>query len=378
MSKSHVPKQPKRIVSNKSNVEGILPYDSDNLYPQNMENLVKSSGMASSCVDLLAKFIRGKGYADNTFYKTKINNKGLTLDKLNRFTSLDEAKCGGSSWLIKYNGLLEIDEVFYIPFKHCRLAGVDENGYVSKIAVYDDWECQKEGKILKEKIQYYDIYNPDPEAIMSQIELVGAEAYHGQIYWTSNTGSIEYPLAVYDSVREDIATDSNLKKFRMNNVDTGFAPALIVEYAYEFSGEEEEQAEAENWRGFKGPDNVNKIIMIQNKNGNSEDRALRITPVQGNNNDKLYELTAKTVKDSIVESFSQPKVLLGVQSDGGITFSNDVLKDAFDYYNSVTYDARLQLEEKTKEIFTRFKKVINATGNYSIIPLSFGNTTNNA
>lgn len=361
---SSLPDIEPRIETKDNKSEGVKNYDEDNNYPQNMIDIVNASGTTKSCVNLYAKFMRGAGFKDESFYKAKINNTGLTPDKLLRKITKKYAYLHGFAVHVNYNALLKISEINHIPFDYCRL-GIGEQ--IGKIAVYDNWSGRC-GKFDKTKIQFYNKFNQDPEVLISEIG-EDIEKYKGQVLWISENDH-DYPLAVYDSVIEDVCADSGIKTFRMQSVENGFNASAVVEYGYEFKDETERKGEVDNWAGFMGPKNASKIIVLENANGNGDDKSIRITKLDAANNDKMYEVTNKTVKDSIIQAFTQPPRLLGVQVAGSLGNSNDV-KDDYLFYNAVTADERLMLEEVFKLLFTNFHQSINPSQDYSIQQLEF-------
>ncbi len=370
--KSNLPEVEKRIIVKESRSEFIQNYDEDNLYPQRTRDYIRSSGTAQSCVNLYAKFIRGKGLADPNFYKTKINSKGLTVDQLHRKLTNSKANHGGFSFHVNYNILGDIVNINPVNFEFCRFGDDKYPEYTGKIAVYDDWERIKRRNIDKELVKWYNFYNP--ETVLEEIEQVGGiENYQGQIFYFSPLFG-EYPLAPCDAVIEDIITDAGIKDFRMRQVTTQFLGSHIIEYPYEFQSKKEREEEIENWSQFQGAPNANKMVIVEN--ANADKSGIKIHKLDLQNNDKLFELTNRTCKDSIIESFGQPPQLLGVSVAGKLGTADEI-RDAYDFYNSYTEDDRIQMEEVYRDVFSRWSTNINPSGNYSIIPLSFGTTNNN-
>lgn len=370
--KSNLPEVEKRIVVKDSRTDNIQNYDEDNLYPQRIRDYIRSSGTAQSCVNLYGKFVRGKGLADSNFYKTKINSKGLTVDQLHRKLTQDKAKHAGFAFHVNYNLLGEIVNLNYVNFEFCRFATDSMPEYSGRIAVYDDWERIKRRSIEKDLIKWYNFYNP--ETVLDEIEQAGGiDNYQGQIFYFSPLYG-EYPLAPCDSVLEDVITDAGIKDFRLRQVTTSFIGSHIVEYPYEFQSDKERDEEKENWSNFQGTSNANKIILVENPD--AEKSGIKIHALDIQNNDKLFEITNRTCKDSIIESFGQPPQLLGVSVAGKLGTADEI-RDAYDFYNSYTEDDRIQMEEVYKDVFSRWSYNINPSGNYTIIPLSFGTTNNN-
>lgn len=354
--------------------EGIQNYDVDNIYPQRVRELVRNSGTASNCVATYARFIRGAGFKNELFYKSKINTKGLTPDKLLRESSADFSLWQGAAWHIKYDLYFNISEVYHVPFEFCRLVDPENSEEAGKIAVYDDWDRQKRKRIDKDKIAFIDIYNPNKDVIRAEMEAAGGPlAYKGQVLWYSIEKEY-YPLAKFDPIIEDIQTNSGIKIFRFRNTTTNFMASQMVEVPFEFETEEERLEMIAALTEYQGVENANKMLLLENKN--ASEKPFTITSLENKDNDKVFEMTNQTSKDAIVESFSQPPILSGIQVAGKLGNSQD-LKDAYEYYNLITSDERLIFEELFKEVFMRFNRVINSTGDYSVSQLAYSNTIEN-
>ena len=157
---------------------GIQAYGQDNLYPQTLKNIIAASATASECSDHFADFNEGNGFREVAFSKYVVNRKGDTLDDVHMLLCKDMSELNGIAIHVNYNVFCEIVEMQHVPFENCRLTEEDENGYVAKIAVHPDWSGKKtrKGKALqvkKENIDYIDVFNPQKDVILAQIEAAG-------------------------------------------------------------------------------------------------------------------------------------------------------------------------------------------------------------
>lgn len=360
--KSGLPKVEKRITVKDSKTGNIELYDSDNRYPQRTNDIINASGIATRCVETYEKYIIGGGFKDNLFYKAIINKKGLTSDKLLRYTAKNLSRLGGRAYLVNYNGLLQTSEVSHVPFEYCRIGSEKMKGM---IAVYEDWECSIKNKIDVNEIKWYHRFTTDKTATLSQIEKCGGILkYPGQIYTEAN-----YPLAPIDPVIEDAISDQGIKKYRKKEIDNGFNPSAIVRYTKEFDGDEgEKQWEVvmKDWKEFQGPDNAGKIMLTAGHSKEDFD----VTRLDGSGSDKMYDITGKTIKKSIIENFGIPPSLLGSR-DGNAVFSSQNIEDDTKFYNSITTKERLIIEEDMKILFSNFWIKVNETDDWSILELAF-------
>jgi hypothetical protein len=343
----------------------ILSYDNDNLYPQRVVDIVNDSGTAKRCLNMYARFVMGQGAKDLDFYKTKINSKGLTVDKLIRKTAFSKGEFNGIAWHLNFNGLGEVTEVTPINFEYCRL-GILTNDL--KIAVYDDWGKTKRKNFKKTDVEFIDVYNPDQA--LRQAELVGGiEHYKGQIlYWTPN--GLEYPLTDFDAVLEDMITEAQTKRFKANTSAKNFLASHILITGKEEVSEDEngkpidDGGLATQLENFQGGDGSGTILWMQ-RESNEENIELQKVDIQ--DYDGLYEYTENSSRDNIIGAFNIPPVLL-VRTSGTLGTSKEI-SDATDFYNSFTAYDRLIIEELLKEVFSRFHVNICPSGDYSILPL---------
>lgn len=359
--KSGIPKAEKRIKPKDNKSDNILSYDADNLYPQRIIDIINSSGTATRSIEVYYKFIIGGGFKDEKFYKSIVNNKGLTNDKLLQLSAIDYAYCGGTAFHINYNGLLQKTNISHIPFEYCRLGILDKIGM---IAVYDNWDLSL-GKFEREKIKWFHRYSEDKDVTLNQILQSGGIAnYGGQILYDS-----KYPLAPIDPVLEDVLSDKSIKLFTQKELDNGFNPSVIGRYTKPFDGEEgqkEWEETNEDWKQFQGAENTGKVFLVA---GVSKDD-FSLERLGDSGADKMYDLTEKRVKNSIIQRFGQPPSIVG-RRDQNVTFSSQNIKDDTKFYNSVTKEERLYFEELFKVLFTNYYVNINQTNDYSILEIKF-------
>ena len=347
---------------------GILNYDTDNLYPQRMRDLVVSSGTARSCVRLYKRFIKGSG-AQGDWWDAKVNKTGLTVDGLLDKHADDIAFHRGFALLIHYNGLLVPSQAFFVPFMFCRL-GAGEN--IGKIAMYNNWDRSK-GTIKKEDIRFYHRFNPDPAVVSQQIAAAGGPSkYGGQILWVSFDGDYTYPTAAYDSVIEDIYTDGGIKVFRNSVVKRSFAPAAVLVTKGKFEGETEEEKQRkekefdDGIKEFQGPENAGYIMHLQVQ---QEEEIPEVLNFPTQDHSKIFSEVRESVKTDIIDAFNQPPVLRNMLVPGKLGTSNEIL-EAQDFYNAITSEERQNLERTYKRVFSAFAEPINASGDYTIIPFT--------
>ncbi|WP_129714669.1 hypothetical protein [Pedobacter sp. SYP-B3415] len=357
-----------RLVQKENNNFGIINYDIDNAYPTRIREMVSASGTATRCVERYARFIEGQGFINTTFFKARINSgRKLTTDKLLRKWANDLGMLRGFAAHVNYNGLYQVTEVNIISFEDCRLASAENKEHKNQIAVYDDWGKRKRKQIKKEDILWYDRFTSDPAEIEAQILAAGGiENWKGQIFWYSADGD-EYPLASCDPVLEDVDTDAQIKVFRNNSVRSGFLDHVLFIGKGKSESEAELQATKDDLKKFQGANNSTQIMYVEVED-DKEIPELKAFP--STDADKKFEVTVRTAKDSIIECFGIPPVLLNGLIPGKLGTATEIA-DAVNFYNQQTSRERIVFEETATLLFGNFAADINVAKDFSIRAIDF-------
>jgi len=339
----------KRITTKVNKTDGIINYDVDNAYVNRIIDIVNSSGTATLCTSILGKFIYGGGFANEALSALKINSSKLTTNKLLFKAGKSLSKFNGFAIHVNYNALFQKTSFSYVPFENVRFTDSDEkNEHKNMLAIYDDWQKIKSSRINKKDIDFINFYNPDPEVIAEEVEAAGGwGAYKGQVIYVTTDG-VEYPLAPSDSVLEDVQTDAHAKTFKNRNITTNFMASYFVRTAM-FEGDEadtERQDFIDTLTTFQGQDEASKFMLIEEE---GEEPAFVLEKVDIQDIDKLYEFTEESVRNNIIRNYLIPSVLLVAQA--GKLGSSSEIKDATAFYNEVTEDYRILIEEAFAEMF---------------------------
>lgn len=355
----------KRIIRRDDKTLGIINYDIDNAYPQRVVDIVNGSGVAISCIDIYFKFINGSGFADSVLGETVVDGNRLTADKLLRRVAWDFAMHGGFAVHKNYDITGKETTSNHVPFAHCRI-GIDKDKNPVSIAVYPDWAREVTLRIDKAKIDFIDLYDPDPETVKKQIERAGGiEHYKGQIYYHGAGGSVVYPLSHFDSELEDIETDSQIKLFKYRNISGSFmASHMLVRYGQAEGDNDNSDGLVDQLKEFQGADNFNRLMLLDIDTPAQKPELL---PFKNQNNDKLFEYHEKSTQDNIRKVFAIPTVFL--EAVAGSLGLSAQLDDAVSFYNRMTGDERAILEETLDWLlFDTFG------GSYRIKPLNMRNS----
>lgn len=356
---------------------GIQTYGEDNLYPQVLNNIIAASSTGSGCVERLANFIEGNGLRNLDLSELVINRKGDTMDDLHTLICSDMAKYNGFAIHVNYNIFGQIVELQYVPFENCRLVEEDDNGYVSHIVLHPDWTGAKtrNGKLLrvdKRNCDYINVFNPNREVVLAQIEAVGGiEYYNGQLLWVSMAGKNTYPVGKGDSVATEMSTDEGLSNVKYRNVRNNFLPAAMI--ITKRGSNLENYSDRPSMQGddfsdtlvhLQGDTNAGKLMEITLEN---DEEKPEVVNLNAQNYDKEFTVTDSSVIERIYSAFGQ-EAWYCIRI-GKVGFSGDILEDAFEYYNSIVSKQQRLIERTFRAIFNHWHTPV--ADDFSVEPLKY-------
>ena len=318
---------------------GIKSYDADNLYPQNVRNIVLNSKTGNGCLERYTDYIEGRGLASLPLAGFVVNLDGETLADLHTQIAGDLAMHDGYAVHVNYDVDGGIVSLHHIPFENVRIVEPDEEGNVRQVALHPDWTGKltrngKPVKITRDTVDYLDAFNPDPAIVLSQIqEAGGPQFYKGQVYYYSSLGFMRYPYAKFHAVLSDMSTDEGLSNIMNRNVRNNFLPAgafvRLKSQGAPYSGDDanyEPQVDAgeyaEDLAALQGDTDALKFLDITVE---SKEEMPEFINMQGNNYDKDFTATAAEVKDCIYSAFGQEGWL--AIRNGKVGFSGTLVAD---------------------------------------------------
>lgn len=377
-------KQPqKRYTVSYNSAWGIQMYGDDNLYPNRQEDLIKNSPTGGTCLERYISFLEGNGFYNEDFARYVCNRYGDTMDDILRQVASDIGKFNGFALHVNYNVDLDISELQYVPFKTCRLDEEDDNGYIPFISIHPDWEGNKtrRGKpvaVNKKTIRKVYPFNPIKTVVMAQIEADGGiESYRGQILWVSVQGGRVYPTTMYDKVTTELSVDEGISNVKYRNVRNNFLPAALLmrrkgltvvtnDDGTESFEEESDDALQEELATFQGDENACAIMDITYQ---QEEDIPKYQAIEGVNFDKKFLSTESSTVERIYAAFGQePWYCVRV---GKVGFSGDVLREAYEYYNSYVDNTRRIMTRAIESIFLHWGDKECPLGDYRIEPLIY-------
>lgn len=349
---------------------GIQTYGESNDFPQRVMKIVGASGTGKSCVEVYKKFIRGGGMNDENLGRKKVNRDAQTLTEVVKLAASDYAMFGGFALHVNYNADYRITELQHVPFEHLRFEKTDEHTATpQRLAEHADWgrEFTQIRKFKKEDIVFYNFFDPRPETVAAEVEIAGGWAhYRGQILYFSNAGNRTYPVPIFEPVLTDMRSEEAISNVVNRNVANNFLTAgAIIDKNNSDQSEEEMAATQQSIEQFQGDMKACSLMYMQ---VTSDAEKPEVVPLRGTNFDKEFSVTQSYVPDYIGRTFNQPPILRAV--DVGASFGADLMRNAYNYYNTQTTDERDTLAECISKIFEHWYEDLE-TRDFTIRMLAF-------
>lgn len=359
-------------------VDGIISYDIDNAYPSRMERLINSSVTAKSAAGMYARFLSGQGFADES-----LNNIVVGVENYKKITALDLLRKIARS-VAYFNGVYVRAQYtgynpsgFRIePFRYCRLGEMDDKDFNAKIVVYNNWDKWRSQKLEKGKYIAVDVWNPIKEVIDAQVAAAGSfNKWKGQMYYSFLDDEYIYPLSPIDVTKWDADTESQIAIFKNGELRRGFFLKYILHHT-KFNTDDEADDFVKKMQGFMGGDHEKAMMVLEGSFGPDgkiiDGENVKLEKIEQNINDKMFEGYESSTQNAIRKAFNAiPQILIDYETSQLGTTSGEALKQAAEFYNAMTVDARMKVTQIFDELFKNFIDPALRGRNWEIRELDF-------
>lgn len=263
--------------------DGYVKYGDDNLFPQYLIDLYKSSATHNALCTSIAYMIFGDGVqADTLDARLKIQEWGL--DDEVRKACLDLKIQGGFALEVVYSiDRTTISKVRHCPFENIRSAEVDEDENVEFYYYSKDWSDKRcEPELVR-------AFSPD-DAVEHPVQILYVKPF--------SPGSYYYPKPDYIGSIDYIELDKEIGKYHINNIKNGMAPSFHLAFKNGTpSQEERRKIRNDVERQLAGATNAGKFIMTFS---DQPDRKPDFEPFPLSDADKQYQFLSTEVSDKIM------------------------------------------------------------------------------
>ena len=305
-----------RSYAERPSARGWVNYGDDNLFPQYLIDLYKSSATHNALCTSIAYMIYGDGVqADTLEARLKIEEWGLQ-DEV-RKACLDLKIQGGFALELVYSiDRTTISKVRHCPFENVRTAEVNEDEKVEFVYYSKDWSDKRE------EPQVVKTFDPEHK-----------NEYPVQILYVKpfSPGSYYYPKPDYIGSIDYIELDKEIGKYHINNIKNGLAPSFTIHFKNGVPAQEERRRIRNDIeRQLAGATNAGKFIVTYS---DSPDRKPDFEPFPLSDADKQYQFLSTEVSDKIMVGHRVvSSAMFGVKTAGqlGNTQELEVASELFD------------------------------------------------
>ena len=333
-----------RSYAEKPSNEGYVQYGDDNLFPQYLIDLYKSSATHNALCTSIAYMIYGDGVqADSLDARLKIEEWGLQ-DEV-RKACLDLKIQGGFALEVVYSiDRTTVAKVRHCPFENIRSAEVDENEEVQFYYYSKDWadkQCEPE------PVRAF-----DPEdAVEYPVQILYVKPF--------SPGSYYYPKPDYIGSIDYIELDKEIGKYHINNIKNGLAPSFSIHFKNGVPSQEERfKIRNDIERQLAGATNAGKFIVTYS---DSPDRKPDFEPFPLSDADKQYQFLSTEVSDKIMVGHRVvSSAMFGVKTAGqlGNTQELEIASELFD---------RQVIKPYQRIVKDALESIFNAAGTPTIV-----------
>ncbi len=326
--------------------EGYVQYGDDNLFPQYLIDLYKSSATHNALCTSIAYMIYGDGVQANTLEaRLKIEEWGLQ-DEV-RKACLDLKIQGGFALEVVYSiDRTTISKVRHCPFENIRSGEVDQDEKVNYYYYSKDWsdkQCEPEMVCG---------FNPE-KAVEHPVQILYIKPF--------SPGSYYYPKPDYIGSIDYIELDKEIGKYHINNIKNGLAPSFSIHFKNGVPSQEERfKIRNDIERQLAGATNAGKFIVTYS---DSPERKPDFEPFPLSDAHNQYQfLSEEVVAKIMVGHRVTSPMMFGVMAPGKLGGGME-LKTAEEIFSSEV------IEPYQMVVTNALQSIFNAAGASSTITL---------
>jgi len=330
-------------VNGRYQVAGYVPYGSDNLFPETLNQLYYMSPLHGAIVDFKVNAAIGAGY--------ELKTDKLTPDeKLALYTFEKKMKLSKSVKAITKQLVMHHRVYFKLYFDEKGKVKTIENVSPEKVRINnkkncyylcDDWSS----RIDVEPVTPYHPLNTDKCQLWA--------------YELPSIGQDYYPLPQYSSALNFAFLSGELSYFAKSNIQNSIFPSFAMMFPKRPQSEEEKKVLRDTIDRMKGAANAGKGVAFF---ANSQDQLPKIESIPTNQNDKLFHEASALNTEQICFAHTIDPILMGVRTTGSLGGGADI-KQAYVIFEK---NVVIPLREQVTEIFQELLNVCRLTAEFNI------------
>ena len=330
-------------VNGRYQVSGYIPFGSDNLYPEILNQMYYSSPLHGAIVDYKTNAVIGGGF--NIIIDKLTNEQKLELYAFESKLKLKKMASVVTKQLVIHNR---------VYFKLC----FSEKGKISKI---DNLSPEKLRRSQDGKTYFI------CEDWSSRIDVIEIKPYHPLnkdyeqlfIYELPCIGQDYYPLPQYSSALNFAFLSGELSYLAKSNIQNAVFPSFAMMFPKRPQSEEEKNMIRRTIDKLKGAENAGKAVAFF---ANSAEQMPKIESLPTNSNDKLFQEASNLNTEQICFSHTIDPILMGVRTTGSLGGGADIKQAYIIFEKNVVKPLR----EIVEDIFNELLHIAKVNGTLKI------------
>ena len=330
-------------VNGRYQVAGYVPFGSDNLFPETLNQLYYMAPLHGAIVDFKVNAAIGAGYELKTDKLTP--DEKLALYTFEKKMKLSKSVKGITKQLVMHHRVY-----FKLYFDEKGKVKTIENVSPEKVRINnkkncyylcDDWSS----RIDVEPVTPYHPLNTDKCQLWA--------------YELPSIGQDYYPLPQYSSALNFAFLSGELSYFAKSNIQNSIFPSFAMMFPKRPQSEEEKKVLRDTIDRMKGAANAGKGVAFF---ANSQDQLPKIESIPTNQNDKLFHEASALNTEQICFAHTIDPILMGVRTTGSLGGGADI-KQAYVIFEK---NVVIPLREQVTEIFQELLNVCRLTAEFNI------------
>jgi len=334
------------VISDRYNVNGYVPFDTDNLYPQFLNKIYQNSPINNSIINFKKFLIAGNGYTtdvsklrgmDLIKYNQMIlqfaNGKSIDeiLEELTLNFLLHSAIYIKITWNDNFTQIIKRE---FLPCDKIRSGAINEYGEITKYYYNFNWQYQSRYKTI------------ELAAFNKQDKTNKVQLYTYKVPCTTND---YYPLSSWTAAANWAYMDWQISFLHKSNIEQSVNPSMIIKF-YKKPGTPELRRKVmqEMEESMAGKSGYAKLwAFFSDGKENSPD----IMPAPVNNLDKQFVVTATEIQRNICYSHSINPLILGIKTPGSLGNGTELGESYMIFNNCIIKPTQKQIENVINNLF---------------------------
>lgn len=322
---------------------GVIYFGQDNLFPSVLNQLYYTSPIHGAVIDFTVMAVAGGGFSVENLKdgRAKVDfgvwSRRNKIDRILEVVSRDYKIHGRVHFLLKFS-----DSGKFLMMERIEPASIRYR-FDRQYEFSSDWSTGKNRRVI-ESFSHGKIGKCNE--MLYTFGEVGA-------------GQDVYPIPTYSSCLNWCYLDGEQSFFHKANLQNSIFPSLIIRRPKRWGSDKEREDFKDGLTQNKGAKSAGKVFVLT---GDGMENTPEVVVPGAQQNDRLFEGTAKELKDNICFAHKINPAIMGVKVAGSLGNAQELEMSYAIFEKNVVFPFRKQLEN----MFNELLQVANVDGTFNI------------